>query len=177
MVDNNHSVMFCMVSLIYKFVQLGNNPCKHGVQLKMSGRNYHTDKKKMIYSNNRLSIYIYKWRELEGTRTMLNWVKIFLFYVAVEDVSAIFVTAHTDEVRGHPFSAYSKKSDPSRAVGFNKWLNCHWMNTYRFSGVACCWIPTPSPPLRNWYRARLVIGRSMVRATLSASYKRAYLWW
>ena len=45
---------------------------------------------KMIYSNNRLSIY--EWCEFEGTRTciMLNWNETFLFYVTVQDVSVIF---------------------------------------------------------------------------------------
>ena len=45
---------------------------------------------KMIYSNNRLSIY--EWCEFEGTRTctMLHWNETFLFYITVQDVSVIF---------------------------------------------------------------------------------------
>ena len=39
---------------------------------------------------------------------------------------------------GLPFSCIFREARPVyRAVGFNKWLNWHYINTYGFSGVAC----------------------------------------
>ena len=129
-----------------------------------------TKNTKIIYSNNRLSIY--EWRESKGTRTTLNWLEIFFFYVmTVEDVSTIFVKGHTEEevgamiglpchshFVGPPFSRLFREIGPVyRAVGFNKWLSCLWMNTYAFSGVAALirsLFSPQSPPLRNWCRAR-----------------------
>ena len=41
---------------LYILKALGNDPCKHGLQLKMSGRNCHIDRNtKYIYSNNILT--------------------------------------------------------------------------------------------------------------------------
>ena len=88
---------FCISSAFWSslFIRLGNDPCKHGYSWKwVEGIATQTKIQKIIYSNNRLSIY--EWHELEGTRTTL-WVEIFLFCVTVEDVSAIFLTANTDE--------------------------------------------------------------------------------
>ena len=49
-----------------------------------------------------------------------------------------------------------------------------WSCISHFLGVE---FPSPSQPLRNWYRAWIVIGRSIVRAALSASHSGMYLWW
>ena len=72
--------------------------------------------------------------------------------------------------QNHSFSANSEKPDPS----IEQWdLSNDWIVIEEIHvNAALAWsrIPTSSPPLRNWYQACIVLGRSIIRATLSASY-------
>ena len=79
----------------------------------------------------------YLWQHIDVQMKTEEVVRLMVGLPCHRHSVGFFIVPFKAPAKGHPFSNYSEKPDPSIAQwDSTKWLNCHWINTCDILGVA-----------------------------------------